>query len=93
MHLLPYVIAWGVLAVIVVLLALYRRTIASHEDDSLHVSDPGGAVVAQQALLARRLERIDRWGKILTVIALVAGLALAGAYLYHGWVESLQWRG
>ncbi len=81
-NLLPYAIFWGVLAIIVVSLILYRKSVSSHEDDSLHLE---GGAPSQQMALAHRLELIDRWGKTLTVIVAVYGIALAAIYLYQVW--------
>jgi len=93
-NLLPYAIAWAVLATIVIVLAICRRFVSEHEDDSLHVGDvDSGAATSQQVALAKRLESIDRWGKILTVLALVSGLALAGVFLYTAWMESSRYAG
>jgi len=35
--------------------------------------------------LAHRLEMIDKWGKMLTVVVAVYGLALGAIYLYQAW--------
>ncbi len=81
-NLLPYAVSWGVLAIIVIGLVVYRRTIASQEDDSLHLEGSGPS---EQVALGHRLESIDRWGKALTVLAVLYGLALAGLYVYQLW--------
>jgi hypothetical protein len=81
-NLLPYAVFWGVLALVVVFLIFYRKSISSHEDDSIHLE---GGMVAQQLTLGHRLNVIDRWGKTLTVIAIVFGLGLAALYLYQIW--------
>jgi cytochrome b subunit of formate dehydrogenase len=83
-NLIPYAIAWAVLAVIVLVLALMRRGITAHEDDSIHLTD-GGAAVGEQLVVARKLEGIDKWGKILTVVLVVTGLALAIVYGLQLW--------
>jgi hypothetical protein len=79
----------------VVALAIYRKTISSHEDDTLHVSASTNVNITQQADVAHRLEVVDRWGKLLTVVAAVYGLALAAAYTYQMWVEGSRtmWKG
>ena len=87
MTITPWVVSWATLAMVVIALAVYRKVVSVHEDDSLHVSDREAELVVQQQILARKLDWIDRWGQILTVIALVYGLALAGSYLYMGWIE------
>lgn len=93
MSLLPFVILWAVLAAVVIVLVIYRSTVAGHEDDMLHVEDTTGAIASQQEILARKLEVIDRWGKILTVLVVLYGLGLAAAYVYNAWTESSRYLG
>ena len=81
-NLLPYAVFWGVLAIVVVFLIIYRKSVSSQEDDSIHLE---GNMPTEQVSLAHRLELIDRWGKTLTVIVAVYGVALAGIYLYQIW--------
>jgi ABC-type transport system involved in cytochrome c biogenesis permease subunit len=85
--LLPFLYTWIVLALAVIGLLVWRKAIASHEDDNLHVLDGGGA---NQTVVAHKLDQIDKWGKILTVIALVYGLILAVAYAYQAWIQTSQ---
>lgn len=87
MNLTPWVIGWVVLAVIVILLALYRWLATSHEDDSLHVSETETAAVNEQVVIAKKLAAVDRWGKILTILAILYGIGLAAMYLYQGWMD------
>ncbi|HLK62933.1 MAG TPA: hypothetical protein VKU19_05815 [Bryobacteraceae bacterium] len=84
----PLFAIWILLAATVGVLFVRRKMVASHEDDNLHVLD--GAPVAQQATVAQKLDQIDRWGKIFTVIAVVFGLLVAAAYVYQVWVQSTQ---
>ena len=88
MNLMPYIIGWCVLVGLVIALALYRRLVTEKEDDTIHISDTTGVVAAQQMQMAKRLEVLDRWGKILTVVAILSGLALAVWYGYLKWVET-----
>ena len=81
-NLLPYIVFWGVLAVVVLALIVYRKSIADQEDDSLHLE---GNAPGNQVALAHKLALIDRWGKSLTVVAVLYGLALAAAYVYQIW--------
>ena len=85
--LLPFLYTWIVLALAVIGLLVWRKAIASHEDDNLHVLDGGGA---DQTVVAHKLDQIDKWGKTLTVIALVYGLILAVAYAYQAWIQTSQ---
>jgi len=88
LNLVPYVIGWGVLALIVIGLAFKRRAISEKEDDTLHLGGGGEAIVAEQILTAKKLDTIDKWGKILTVVLVVAGLVLGGIYGMQVWEAS-----
>jgi ABC-type transport system involved in cytochrome c biogenesis permease subunit len=78
---------WIVLTVAVIVLLVRRKAVASHEDDTLHVLDGGGA---DQPVVAHKLDQIDKWGKILTVIIVVYGILLGAAYAYQAWIETSQ---
>jgi hypothetical protein len=84
-----YLTLWGVLAMMVVALAVYRKTLSSKEDDTLHLGSGDGTVV-QQASLARQLEMVDKWGKILTFVAAILGVALAGMYIWNVWNDQAR---
>ena len=87
-NLTPWLIGWAIVAVIVGGLALYRRSIALKEDDSIHVAEFEADMVGQQTAIADKLQVVDRWGKILTGVAAVYALVLLAAYMYNGWLES-----
>ena len=80
----PFTVVWAVLAIVVLALLVYRKLVSSKEEETLHLADATEA--NHQAVIARKLEWIDKWGKLLTVIALVYGLLLAAAYTYRVWV-------
>lgn len=90
MGLTPYITVWVVISVVVLGLAIYRMTVASREDDTIHIFESETPLVAEQKKIFRKIETIDRWGQILTVVAVVYGLALAGAYLYGVWQQSAK---
>jgi uncharacterized ion transporter superfamily protein YfcC len=90
-HLMPFLVVWIVLAVVVMVLLAWRKVVSNREDDSLHVAEPETVqegVMKEQVSVAHKIEQIDKWGKILTVIALVYGLILAGVYFYQMWTTS-----
>jgi hypothetical protein len=78
-NLIPYAAVWAVVALSVIVLLVMRKMVASKEDDQLHVLHGASA---QQVSVATKLEVIDRWGKILTVVAVVLGVAIATVYVY-----------
>jgi hypothetical protein len=81
----PFTVIWALLAVVVLALIAYRKVISSQEEETLHLTDALEA--NHQAVIARKLEWIDKWGKLLTVIAVVYGVLLAAAYTYHIWLS------
>lgn len=66
---------WSVLALAVVVLLVYRYTITSREDDTVHLEHETGKTSDQAALVAK-VGSVDRWGKILTAIVAAYGLVL-----------------
>jgi hypothetical protein len=82
-NLLPLLIAWIALALAVLALFLWRQAVARNEDDTLHVMH---GTLTEQTSVAQKLDVIDKWGKILTVVAAVFGLLIAAAYIWGQFV-------
>lgn len=76
---LPLLVVWTILALVVLAMFIWRRSVAANEDDSLHLLH--GTNSAQTAV-AQKLDVIDKWGKILTVITVLFGLLIAAAFIY-----------
>ena len=85
---LPYAIAWGVLGVIVLIIAMLRRKIADKEDDTLKLGDGETADIAKQEQIAKKLATIEMWGKTLTIILVVSGVILGLLYGWQMWEGS-----
>jgi len=85
MNVTTLVVAWVVLGVATLALALYRLATAKGESDLIHLGPGEEREIPQQVALANRLNAIDRWGKILTVVTLVSGLCLGAMFLYIAW--------
>ena len=82
-------ILWAVLTVVVLGLALVRKLTSWYrEDDYVHLAAGEERAIPQQVVVARRLDRIDSWGKTLTVVDLVYGLTLFSIMLYTAWRNS-----
>jgi hypothetical protein len=84
-NLIPFLAVWVVFAAGVIFLIGWRKVVASHEDETLHVMNTGA--VSQQEMVAHKLDQIDKWGKILTAITVVYGLALGAYYMYQNWLD------
>lgn len=85
---IPFLVAWGALTLVVIFLAVYRKSLSGKEDDTLHLNNMGTGAVAAQESLAAKLAMIDKWGKLLTIVSVVAGIALAGWYIYYVWTDA-----
>ena len=83
--LIPFIVLWIVLAAVVLAMILWRQVVSRHEDENLHVMDTGA--VSHQVEIAHKLDVIDKWGKLLTIITVVYGLVLGALYLYRSWIE------
>ena len=81
----PIVMIWVVLGVATLGLALYRKLISANEEDLVHLADGEQSQIPGQVTLARKLDAIDRWGKILTVVTLLLGVAIGIAFMYQAW--------
>ena len=79
----PFTVLWALLAIVVLAFVAYRKIVSSQEQETLHLAD--AAEANHQAVIGQKLEWIDKWGKLLTVIAVVYGVLLAAAYTYHVW--------
>jgi hypothetical protein len=86
MNIAPYIVLWSLLGLIVLGLALYRKLITTHENDELvHLSQGEERLIPHQIALTAKLEKIDRWSRILTIATVVVGLLLAAVYLWSAW--------
>lgn len=81
---------WVALAVIVAAVAFYRRAVARHEDDTIHLTSPDTRVVSNQVEVAKQLNKIDLAGKVLTAALIVYSIAAVGRIIYLGWLDSAQ---
>ena len=84
---IPFLVVWGLMALSVLALIIWRRQVSQDEDDSLHVLE-GDTAVTRQVVVAHKLEVIDKWGKMLTVLTVVFGIVLAAVYFYQLWVST-----
>ena len=86
---IPMVI-WVAMALAVAALALYRKYISRAEVDVIHLRDNEVAAVSEQDNFAHKLEAIDKWGKVLTIVVIGYGLVIAAIWLFYAWKESVQ---
>lgn len=87
------VVVWMLLAAMVIGLALYRKLVSGEELDIIHVRDAEANLIPQQKFVARRLDWIDHWGKLLTVTTVAFGFFIAVVYLLQVWQDSYHIKG
>ncbi len=87
LNLIPFLVIEGALATLVVVLIVWRQSVARGEDDTLHVLHGS---LSEQTTVASRLARLDKWGKAVTVVAIVLGVLVGVLYIYQYWISSAQ---
>jgi hypothetical protein len=85
MNLIPFIVSWAVLATIVLALAIYRYFVARNEDDVIHV---GASNFSNQQEVAKKLDGIDKWGKLLTIVVAAYALVIGGLFMYSEWIAT-----
>jgi hypothetical protein len=70
----------------VVVVAFWRLTVARREDDTVHLAGDDLVTSANQIVIAKKLDQIDKWVKLLIMIAVIFGVLLGAAFLYKSWV-------
>lgn len=81
-NIFPYLIAWVVLLVVVIVLTIVRGKMAGKEDDTLKLGDGEVGLISKQQEVAKKLSTLETVGKWLTILLVVSGLALAVLYGY-----------
>jgi hypothetical protein len=83
MTLIPFVMIWCLLALTVLGLALFRKLTSLREDDLIHLGPGEDKKIPKQVAMFNKIERVDRWGKPLTIVVAAGGLVLGALYLYR----------
>lgn len=82
-------IVWSALTLFVISLAVIRKFAARNEDDLVHLSGAADSTISQQYAVANKLDKIDHWGKLLTVVDVAFGFVLFVLTLYITWQNSI----
>jgi len=79
---------WAAVFVSYVGVVVFRRAVATREDDHLHVLDSESQMIAMQTSVAHKLDVLDRWKLTLLVLTLVLGLLIAVLQVWTVWQTS-----
>lgn len=77
-----FVAIWCALAAMVLVLALARKILSLREDDLIHLGPGEEKMIPKQVETFSKIQRIDQWGKALTIFVAASGLLLGALYLY-----------
>lgn len=77
-------IVWGVLTAVLVILLIYRSTLAMREDDQLFLSDSESHMQIEQQEVIARLNKINLPVRILGGASGLLILVIAGLWIYDG---------
>lgn len=87
-NLVTHLVIWAVLATIMVFLAIYRRRVFMKGDELLHVLDEEAPLIHNQEVVAKKLDKLDLWGKILTTVVVLYAVTIGGLYLYFMFTDT-----
>jgi hypothetical protein len=77
-------IVWGVLTAVLVILLIYRSTLAMREDDQLFLNDSESHMQIEQQQVIARLNKVNLPVRILGGASGLLILIIAGLWIYEG---------
>jgi hypothetical protein len=78
----PLLILWAGLTVVLVVLLIYRSTLAMHEDDQLFLGNSEAHMAKEQEELIVRMNKIEPWVKVCGAGSALLLVLITGMMLY-----------
>jgi hypothetical protein len=78
----PLLIVWAGLTVVLILLLIYRSTLAMHEDDQLFLDSAEDHMAKEQAELTIKMNKLTPWLRICGAGSALLFFLIAGMMLY-----------
>ncbi len=78
----PLLIVWAGLTLVLIILLIYRSTLAMHEDDQLFLDSAEAHMAKEQEELILKMDRIQPWLRICGAGSAVLTLIIAGMMLW-----------
>ncbi|HZQ92996.1 MAG TPA: hypothetical protein VFA60_14480 [Terriglobales bacterium] len=77
-------IAWAGLTTVLVILLIYRSTLAIHEDDQLFLDEAESHMREEQLENTRKMERVTPFVRFFGAASGLLILVIAGIWVYNG---------
>jgi hypothetical protein len=78
----PLLILWAGLTVVLIILLIYRSTLAMHEDDQLFLGNSEAHMAREQEELIVKMKRITPWVRVSAAGSAVLLVIIAGMWMY-----------
>jgi hypothetical protein len=78
----PLLILWAGLTVVLIVLLIYRSTLAMHEDDQLFLDNAAAHMAREQEELIVKMNRITPWLRVCGAGSAALMVIIAGLMLY-----------
>jgi len=83
MSLMPsLLILWAALTIVLIVLLIYRSTLAMHEDDQLFLDNAEAHLAKEQEELIVQMDKIQPWVRICGAGSALLLLGIAGTFIY-----------
>ena len=87
---MPWMILWAASTTGVLVLFVWRVLVARHERGGIFIVKGEEPDLAEQAEIAKKLARIDLWGKTLTVLSVALIVVLGSMWIVDVWRAAYQ---
>lgn len=82
---MPWMILWAVSTTGVLVLFIWRVMVARHERAGIFIVHGEEPDLEEQVKVTKSLERIDRWGKSLTMVSVILLLVVGSLWALDVW--------
>ena len=78
----PLLILWAGLTVVLIILLIYRSTLAMHEDDQLFLSEGENAMAQEQMELQKKMNKLQPFVRACGALSVLLLVVMAGLGAY-----------
>lgn len=85
-NILPWLAAWVVAMVAMLILAAYRKHLDRVEDTDLHLGTMTTEQAQSQVVFNHRVHRVELMGKSVTVLLAILSVAVFAVWVFNQWM-------